>query len=292
MTYTEYETILTPSRMSRYKDACGCNDELAVELYFRNIQLSESLFGVISLFEVALRNAIDAHYSSSLSNSDWLRDAVQEGGQFDNRGCARMQDIIQYAIRTKLSHHYNKEQLIAECEMGVWRYLFARNQYRAMGGTLVNIFNARPETVGEQTFDYQFIFNELGKINEMRNRIAHHEPICFKKGNSGETIVCTKQARYIYGHMLSFLTWMGIDSREFIAKIDSVEDECSKIDNLSQRIEKRKGIKGTNPADEAETNIAGNKDGAKIQLFFELCKFFFKKKRKKAIFRQKCLSKT
>lgn len=238
MTYKEYEAILTISRMTRYKEACRSNDELAVELYFRNILLSESLFGVISLFEVALRNAIDAHYSVSHSNPDWLRDAAQVGGQFDNRGCARMQDIIQYAISTKLNRGYDKEQLIAECEMGVWRYLFARNQYRAMGGTLVNIFSARPEMVGEQVFDYQFVFNELGKINEMRNRIAHHEPICFKKRKGGDTVVSTNQARYIYGHMLSFLTWMGIDSREFIAKIDSVEDECSKIDELSQQIEK------------------------------------------------------
>lgn len=277
MTYKEYEVILTPSRMARYREACCCNDELAMELYFRNILLAETLFGVISLFEVALRNAIDAHYSSTHSNPDWLRDAAQVGGQFDNRGCARMQDIIQYAIRTKLSRRYDKEQLIAECEMGVWRYLFARNQYRAMGGTLVDIFSARPKMVGEQAFDYQFVFNELGKINEMRNRIAHHEPICFKRGNEGETVVSTKQARYIYGHMLSFLTWMGIDSREFIAKIDSVEDECDKIDNLSQRIEKRRDIKGTNPADEAETNIAGNKDGAKVQHFFDMCKFLVKK---------------
>ncbi len=222
--------------MTRYKDACCSNEELAVELYFRNILLSESLFGVISLFEVALRNAIDAHYSLSRSNPDWLRDAAQAGGEFDNRGCARMQDIILYAISTKLNRRYDKEQLIAECEMGVWRYLFARNQYRAMGGTLVDIFSARPEKVGEQTFDYQFIFNELGKINEMRNRIAHHEPICFKKGKDGETVVSTRQARYIYGHMLSFLTWMGVDSRNFIAQIDSVEEDCNKIDDLLSQI--------------------------------------------------------
>jgi len=229
MKYCDYETILTSSRLNRYKIACGGNEERALALYMQNIKLSNNLFGIISLFEVALRNAIDMHYSTALHNPDWLRDAITAGGQFDYKGCAGTRDIVQYALTNRIHGIYTKEKLIAECEMGVWCYMFARNQYNALGATLIDIFSAKPDFVGIQKFDYKYVADELAKINTMRNRIAHHEPICF---HTKTNVISTKQVRYIYGHILSFLTWLGIDAKEYVQRIDNVILECDNLNSI------------------------------------------------------------
>jgi hypothetical protein len=67
---------MTNARMNRYLLACGGNSRKAMTLYRKNLQLSQELFTVISCFEVALRNAIDAQVTPSLG-LDWLRDAAR-----------------------------------------------------------------------------------------------------------------------------------------------------------------------------------------------------------------------
>jgi len=75
MNYTDFERIMSATRMSRYLTACGNNSRKAMTLYRKNLRLSQELFTIISCFEVALRNGINLHYSSLYGN-DWLRDSV------------------------------------------------------------------------------------------------------------------------------------------------------------------------------------------------------------------------
>ena len=77
---------MTNARMNRYLLACGGNTRKAMTLYRKNLQLTQELFTVISCFEIALRNAIDAVVSPSLGN-DWLRNAAATGGVFDTQRC-------------------------------------------------------------------------------------------------------------------------------------------------------------------------------------------------------------
>ena len=48
-----------------------------------NLHLAEEMFTIVGCYEVALRNAIDKIMVASNGN-DWLRDAIQPGGIFDN----------------------------------------------------------------------------------------------------------------------------------------------------------------------------------------------------------------
>jgi hypothetical protein len=84
--YLEFEIIITQARMGRYLTASGGNTRKAMTLYRKNIKLSQELFTVISCFEIALRNAIDKHYTSTLGN-DWLRNAAALNGIFDHKRC-------------------------------------------------------------------------------------------------------------------------------------------------------------------------------------------------------------
>jgi len=77
-------------------------------------------------------------------------------------------------------------------------------------------------------YNQTYIFNILKNINKIRNRIAHHEPICFGVGNS----IDTTYARQQYGLILQLFQWMNIDAGELLYGLDGLSTICSKIDGL------------------------------------------------------------
>lgn len=58
MKYSDYEIAFSPARLSRYSNACGGDQNKALTLYRHNVKLCQKFYGVLSLFEVVLRNAI------------------------------------------------------------------------------------------------------------------------------------------------------------------------------------------------------------------------------------------
>ena len=65
-------------------------------------------------------------------------------------------------------------------EFGVWKYMYSSLQYRATGQCLLRAFPNKPRSSAAAQYNNAYIFNELDKVNSLRNRIAHHEPICFR----------------------------------------------------------------------------------------------------------------
>ena len=92
-------------------------------LYRKNLSLSQELFTVVSCFEVALRNEIDRVYLAQ-HGVDWLRNAANVGGFFDNNSCRQTQKLISKAI-SDLGPNYSHAKLLAKMDFGFWRYLFA-----------------------------------------------------------------------------------------------------------------------------------------------------------------------
>lgn len=228
MKYQDFEDIITSNRLQRYKNACNGNKRRATTLYRRNIKLAEEMFGVINLFEIALRNRIDKIYSEAYG-ADWLRDAIVDGGRLDNGRCWHTRNIIRYAYNKIEEKNYTKEALLSDCEFGVWRYMFASHPYEAMGNILLNVFPNMPKEIGGKTCNHQFVFEELGKINILRNRIAHHEPICFHtKTNCKES----RQVRYVYRQIRTMLRWMEMDDKGLLFGVDHVIKACDKIDKV------------------------------------------------------------
>lgn len=227
MKYIDFEGIMTPARMSRYKTACGNNTRRAMTMYRRNLQLSQELFTVISCFEITLRNAIDKHYTDTLG-TDWLRDSALAGGRLDNYNCRLTKANINDAV-AKLNHNYTHHKLVAELGFGFWRYMFARHQYNACGRTLLAIFPAKPTSTTAVQYNQAFVFDRLKEINDIRNRIAHHEPISF---SPALPIKNTTYARQHYNLILQLFQWMSIDEGDLLYGLDHVVDVCNQIDAL------------------------------------------------------------
>ena len=227
MRFTDFEKIMSNARMSRYLIACGGNSKKAMTLYRKNLQLSQELFTVISCFEISLRNSINQHCITTLGN-DWLRNGAQSGGIFDNRNCGLTASNINDAIQ-KLNPHYTHNKLVAELGFGFWRFMFAPNQYSATGRTLLRIFPSKPTSTATMQYNQTFLFNQLIQINNIRNRIAHHEPICF---SPGLPIKSTTYARQHYGIILQLFQWMCIDEAALLYGIDHINIICNQIDSL------------------------------------------------------------
>lgn len=226
MKYIDFETIMSTARMSRYLDATGNDTKKAMTLYRKNLQLSQEMFTVISCFEVALRNKINEHYIIQHGN-DWLRDSVDVAGFFNVPQCFNTQRIIRKNIVGIGVYTHNK--LIASLDFGFWRYLFAQPQFFAGGQTLLRVFPSKPTSTPIIQYNHSYVFTQLQYINEFRNRIAHHEPICFANGSS---VINTTNTLQHYNLILQLFQWMNIDESALLYGLDHVRSLCNKINRM------------------------------------------------------------
>jgi len=190
------------------------------------------MFTIVSCFEVALRNAIDSLLVPTLGR-DWLKDSVQDDGMFSNGRMNETRKIIEKAYnRLNRQGIYSHSKLIAEMEFGVWKYMYSSLQYRATGQCLLRAFPNKPRSSVGAQYNNTYIFNELDKVNSLRNRIAHHEPICFRLHASE---IDTSYIVNEYQKIQTLFSWMGIDSRSMLYGLDHVQNVCSKINALKRK---------------------------------------------------------
>ena len=228
MKYSDFEYIMSATRMNRYLIASGNNSKKAMTLYRKNLHLSQELFTVVSCFEVALRNAIDRHYTNHYDDN-WLSNSSLTNGMFDTQNCRHAKEVIDKAV-AKLSNRYKQTKLLAEMDFGFWRYLFAQPQFYAGGQTLLRIFPLKPTSTPAIHYNHSFVFNILEKINSLRNRIAHNEPICFM---DNQPVINTMYARQHYNLILQLFQWMNIDALSLLYGLDHIIIVCNEIDTLA-----------------------------------------------------------
>ena len=114
-------------------------------------------------------------------------------------------------------------------EFGVWKYMFSQKQFRATGCVLLKIFPSKPRSSIQIQYNHSYIFNELDKVNTLRNRIAHHEPVCFYLNAS---VINTGYIVNEYQKIQMLFSWMNIDSKSMLYGLDHVLDVCDKINHL------------------------------------------------------------
>ncbi|MBN9379935.1 MAG: hypothetical protein J0H74_04180 [Chitinophagaceae bacterium] len=223
MRYGEFEVLISPQRLNRYKSACTNNTRKTLSLYRANIRMSQAFLAVLGIFEVVLRNKIDLHYKAQFSVSpDWLLASTLPKGFLTRNGC---QNSVNKISRTyaDLGPNYTHDKLLSELSFGFWKFMFAGRQFQAGGSTLLAIFPSLPARRNQS-----FIYHKLDRINSIRNRVAHHEPICFGIGNT----IGTAYARSHFQEIIDIITYMGINSQQLFYGIDGVIKEADFIDGI------------------------------------------------------------
>ena len=229
MKFESFEHTFSADRMRKYVMACGGDTRRAMTLYRYNVKLSQEMFALVGYYEVALRNAIDRQLKVRFGN-DWLRDFILPGGIFFNdRRVEKTSKIIVKAYNEWIRKGiYSHSKLLAAMEFGVWKYMFSNVQYAMTGFLLLNIFPHKPVSTRQQRYDNTYIFVELNYINNLRNRIAHHEPICFGQPVTIDTSYVLNR----YARIMTLFNWMDIDGQTLMFGLDHVDAVCRKIANI------------------------------------------------------------
>jgi len=206
MNYEDFEKHLSKPRLDKYRRACGGNEQKAVELHTQNIELSKNFYGVLSLFELALRNAINEHYKSYFLDKDWILHQY-DCGLFRE---PQMLSIAKAKKKLNTFKFYSPDNLVAELAFGFWINMFSSHCFKNGDQTLLKIFPNRYKDINQK-----LIYKELDEIRDFRNRIAHHEPICFNINGK----VSLKYGERIWRLMLKYSKFLGLPD-EFLQSVE------------------------------------------------------------------------
>jgi len=214
--YDDYEDLFSKPRLDKYKCACNEDEQKALELYMLNIEMSKTFFGVLSLFEIVLRNAIDKHYKRYFSDDDWI------SNQADNGFFPEHKKTSVYREREKET--YSPDSMVSALSLGFWTEMFSSHCFKKGNQTLLKIFPNKQKGVNQK-----LIFNELKEIRDFRNRIAHHESICFNKQGK----ISTKYVQYIWGLILKYIGFFGI-SDIFLQNVELPISDIRKLNKFKE----------------------------------------------------------
>lgn len=219
MDFKTSQKLYSVPRMRKYLIACAGNKQKAMQLYRYNIRLCQRFYGVLNLFEVMLRNAINVHYNAYYSDPDWIVNQADTG-----RLLADDKDMIRDNEANYRRHGiYSNDKMVASFTMGFWTFLFTKNNYKRGGKTLLQIFPNKKK--GKNQAD---VYKDLTLIREFRNRIAHHEPICF----NGAGHISTAFARMHYQLICEYVEYMGQDPLNVIQWAERPDEVLEKIDDI------------------------------------------------------------
>jgi len=205
MDYSKLEYYLSQPRLSRFLASSGASKMKAQILYRANLQLAQSFYPVLNLFEIFLRNACDYQVSSYFSNPNWI--ITEKNGFMSHCSLTNSKFFLRNSvskaerkIRSK-GGNVTSGKVIAEQSFGFWTSLFDTHHYKLIGGVVIHSFNHKPAHINRN-----IISQKLSRVREFRNRIYHNEPICCQ-GN----MISFTHAKNIKNEIYELLEWIDPD---------------------------------------------------------------------------------
>ena len=156
------------------------------------------------MFEVVLRNAINEHYLTTLGE-DWIIKQAVEGGLLEHEA-----DEVHFTQTAYTKEGvYSHDKMVGSFTFGFWTYLFTKRNYKIGGKTLLQIFPNRAKGTTQK-----IVYADITAIREFRNRIAHHEPICFDTQGAINTNYINRH----YALIQEYIRYMAVD----VANVESI----------------------------------------------------------------------
>lgn len=164
-------SALSAPRIGTYVQAARGDTVRAVELYGWNARVSAALMLPAHFAEVTTRNAVDEALTGVYgSRWPWNPTFVQSLPNPKGKGYNPRRNLQLVA-----GHEPTTGKVIAELKFVFWQTMFtARHDGRVWGPQIGALFpNA---TIGAKALRGR-VYDDLDAIRQLRNRIAHHEPI-------------------------------------------------------------------------------------------------------------------
>lgn len=174
---------ITPTRMSTYLSAAAGDGRLGRELYLWDRAVSVAFLADLAILEVALRNAMSAQLERKWG-AEWY---ANTNVPLDDRSSSAL-----HTAWRRISGPKTPGKLVAQCTFGFWRGLLdkgdhagkeprrVRCDYEVLWrGVLDRSFpGGRAQAhFDDQRWNREYALAVVSRINDLRNRVAHHEPL-------------------------------------------------------------------------------------------------------------------
>jgi hypothetical protein len=186
------EKFLSAERLASYYSITRGNRWIGIQLYERNTECSEALYGVIQGLEVALRNAIHNIMTDAVGTQEWYDKVAWDEPELN---------AIQEA-KQKIKDRQLKEtpgRVIAELTFGFWVKLTSSNYEQSLWFKYLH--KIVPKTVRRKV-----LHGKLIQAKTLRNRIAHHERIVGR----------TRDLPSEYQELIEIIGWLHLDIRAWV----------------------------------------------------------------------------
>uniref|UniRef100_UPI003F499F28 Abi family protein n=1 Tax=Ensifer adhaerens TaxID=106592 RepID=UPI003F499F28 len=264
---------LSPARVGRYLVRAGFDFALAMDFYLWNARLAKSLQYPLHMLEVTLRNAVNEHLSLLEFPSDWVfdHDALASLGALNsdiivslNKSKSRLlwgrmsgKDHRQQVINPNHQHVpsfglIDTNDVIASMSFEFWLALLDREFENKWHPTFRRVF---PNVAANEY--RSTMWTALQPLKDVRNRIAHHEPVLDLKSlhdvhSSILSIIakrCEQTSQWVKDHSTFNRVWHDTPQKsrkqgrrllDIAIKVDHVTADTANIEDLIVGIEAMK----------------------------------------------------
>lgn len=207
-----FNKVFSDERMQKYFDAHPKDESLAAAHYQYNIEISESFYPCLSVFEVALRNAINRELITKFGTEEWYNHFPTTAGLSK---LTKEIAVAQMQI-TKRRELVTPSKVVAELTFGFWARLFNSEFELILWKDLRRAFPYLPKAKKQR----KHISAPINNFRNFRNRIFHNEPICWNLHKLAE----------IHDQMVEVLGWINNDLPDWMEQFD-------RFDKVSEKIE-------------------------------------------------------
>jgi Abi-like protein len=168
----QFRVTLSEPRFGRYLAVSRGNEQAAVNMYHWNSELSKALYPSLKMWEIALRNKLNAFLCWKYNNN-WPFDQTRALRQLKPSEQRKVSEAIT-RLQTKLQiTGVPLSAIVADLSAGFWVALLGTS-YDVPFSWRYNLARIYP---GEKTFARAEAAAICGDLLDLRNRVAHHEPI-------------------------------------------------------------------------------------------------------------------
>lgn len=197
--------------MEKYFALYPDDEAKAVSHYQCNLRLAESFYISLSVFEVALRNALCRELEAMTGREDWYAVLPTTEG---------LTKLNQYIIQAQNQISGRREMItpskvVAELTLGFWVALLNSEYERLLWKDLRRAFPYMPKTLRKR----KNLSTPLNTFRMFRNRIFHNESICWNLTRVTE----------IHNELIEVMGWMNKELPGWVGQIDRFEQVCLEI---------------------------------------------------------------
>jgi hypothetical protein len=169
-------TTLSTPRFATYLAACNNDTHAALRLYGWNARVASAFLFPLHLFEICVRNAVANAASATYSaNWPWVANFERSLPRPYHPHFSPHQELLK--VRSRHGNPQSTGKVIADLKFAFWVSMFTlRHESRLWRPHIKTEFPNAPAGMTVQQLRIR-IYAVSDNVRQLRNRIAHHEPI-------------------------------------------------------------------------------------------------------------------